>query len=167
MVDRLIVPKNALHGRSVEARFRFYADRRGPDECWPWVGQRSANGYGYLSVGGRKVVASRVCWELVHGPIPVGLHVCHRCDNPPCVNPGHLFLGTPRDNSEDMRRKGRGSPPPVRRGAANSKTKLSDEQVAAIRRRWAAGGITKTALASQFGVHRSRVFQLVNRKDSR
>jgi hypothetical protein len=83
------------------------------------------------------------------------------------VNPGHLFLGTPRDNSEDMRRKGRGSPPPVRRGAANSKTKLSDEQVAAIRRRWAAGGITKTALASQFGVHRSRVFQLVNRKDSR
>lgn len=78
--------------------------------CWLWLGVER-NGYGTYTVraNGRKKMhsAHRFAWERVHGPIPKGLFACHRCDTPGCVNPDHIFLGTPRDNFEDMRRKRR------------------------------------------------------------
>jgi hypothetical protein len=83
-------------------------DRSG--DCWRWTGARNANGYGILTrrrLNLRSVLAHRYSWMLANGPIPAGLHVLHRCDNPPCVRPGHLFLGTDADNNADMRRKGR------------------------------------------------------------
>ena len=83
------------------------------DGCWEWQGARSASGYGSMfSASGGHHVAHRVIWEDVNGPIPDGLWVLHRCDNPPCCRPDHLFLGTPADNTADMIAKGRG------RGAA-------------------------------------------------
>jgi hypothetical protein len=81
--------------------------------CRPWRGTRDRDGYGVLGVDGRQQRAHRVVWELTHGPIPDGLCVCHHCDNPPCVEPTHPFLGTHADNVRDAVAKGRrrGRPP--------------------------------------------------------
>lgn len=91
-------------------RFWPKVDRRGPDECWPWKAARRAAGYGKIGRGksGRGwMLAHRASWELAHGPISSETLVLHRCDNPPCVNPAHLFLGTHADNVHDMVAKGR------------------------------------------------------------
>lgn len=89
-------------------RFWPRVDKSG--DCWLWTGARMKNGYGVVWLAepiGRMGLVHRVAWELTNGPIPDGLFACHRCDNPPCCNPDHLFLGTVRDNALDMVAKGR------------------------------------------------------------
>lgn len=76
--------------------------------CWLWVGAKSSNGYGEFWLAGRPQGAHRVAWQDTHGEIPGGLRVLHKCDTPLCVNPEHLFLGTAKDNMQDMLLKGRG-----------------------------------------------------------
>ena len=111
--------------------------------CWLWLGAVNRNGYGTWS--GDK--AHRISWRLHQGEIPKGLYVCHRCDVKNCVNPAHLFLGTPGDNMRDMCVKGRGVFP---RGERNGRSKLMTSQVAEIKNRAKRGNYS--ALAREFNV---------------
>ena len=76
-------------------------------ECIEWSGSRNREGYGRFKIAGQSFLAHRIMWEEANGPIPDGLNICHTCDNPPCVNVDHLFLGTDKDNTRDSMAKGR------------------------------------------------------------
>jgi hypothetical protein len=133
---------------SLEERFRI---NLGPPDpvtgCIEWTGLRD-KGYGQIYREGKMVRTHRLAWELKHGPIPKGMKVCHSCDNPPCCNDEHLYLGTDADNNADREAKGRGKQP---KGEANGNSKLTEADVREIRRRLAAGEF-QHVLALEYGV---------------
>lgn len=133
----------------VENLFWAKVDKCGEDECWGWQKARHPKGYGQFSFNGTTNRAHRVAWILVYGPIPKGLYVCHRCDNPPCCNPKHLFLGTQKDNMEDCARKER------------KKQKLSQKDIVEIRRKYTVDKILQVQLAKQFGISNRTISQIV------
>ena len=141
---------------TVLRRFWAKVDRRGADECWPWKAYRSPSGHGRIRLGGRgarTMSASRFAWELEHGPVPRGLEVIHRCPNGWCVNPAHLFVGTPADRGAELFRQGRTSS-----GERHHKSRLTAVQVAEIRALLAASPRpTLAAVAKQFGIAREHV----------
>ena len=96
-------------GARIDPVVRFWAKVQKSDGCWPWTASVNVAGYGLFNPGGRSssVLAHRWAWEQANGSIPTGLFICHHCDTPACVRPDHLFLGTARDNTHDMLRKGR------------------------------------------------------------
>lgn len=158
------------------ARFWTKVDRGNKDECWEWKAARNWLGYGTFWVNDLKYCAGahRVSWEIENGPIPEGMWVCHRCDNPGCVNPAHLFLGTALDDMRDKANKGRSSSLEVlgedwgerckrwaRRGTEHHTAVLTEEMVLEMRR-WHAAGWNKTQLAHAFGVQRERVRYALN-----
>jgi hypothetical protein len=99
--------------RMVPVAMRFWPRVAFGDGCWEWQGSRVSNGYGHINGIGNGY-AHRAAWELTYGPIPDGLQVLHRCDNPPCVRLDHLFIGTTLDNMRDRDAKGRGRGGPNR-----------------------------------------------------
>jgi hypothetical protein len=138
---------------------RIGYDDIGP--CWEWVAARNALGYGVCGQLGQQS-AHRASWVLHHGQIPVGAHVLHRCDNPSCVRPDHLFLGTHQENMTDMRVKGRARGKD-QDGESHATHKLTEEQVREIRSRHAAGAKQKD-LAPEFMVHKATINDVVLRK---
>jgi hypothetical protein len=129
----------------VERFDRFVVRQPG---CWGWSGA-TRNGYGALGRGGHGkglVYAHRLSWELANGPIPDGMCVLHRCDNPPCANPDHLWLGTKTDNNRDM----------VAKGRHIGYRRLTVDQVREIRR----SGERVRVLADRFGVSISAIYQV-------
>jgi len=148
----------------VPAEVRFWANVRKTDTCWLWTGATATFGHGQFRVEGRLRLASRFSWELHRGPIPDGLCVLHNCpggDDPACVNPEHLWLGTKGDNNLDRDRKGRSVWP---NGEAHYRAGLNDEQVAEIRQRYAAGGITHHQLADAYGSSKRAVGAIIRRQ---
>jgi hypothetical protein len=130
------------------------------DQCWEWQRYRHPDGYGMLGVEGRNVYAHRQAWTLTNGEIPAGMVVCHRCDNPACCNPAHLFLGTQGDNIRDCHRKGRNRSRNSA-GAANPSARLTSRDVEAIRRLYAAGNVTQTDLAHAFHITQTQVSKII------
>lgn len=136
----------------IEQRFWAKVKKGGDGECWLWQGARKPTGYGKVTVRDphkRGVGAHRFAWELTHGRIRDGLHVCHRCDNPPCVNPRHLFLGTISDNIRDSFAKGRKD----FRGEGCPRARLKAEQVRRIR----ASTEPLAVVAKEFGISQTHV----------
>lgn len=130
--------------------------------CWFWQGARFNNGYGSFWLNGRGRRAHRVSWVLYRGRIPENRYVLHRCDNPPCVNPAHLFLGTLSDNSIDRDRKGRGNPLIGARGEKSCRSKLTEHQVREI---ICLGGVLKQKdIATRFSVTPSTVCSILKNK---
>jgi hypothetical protein len=102
--DASITPKQVNFDKSVNI-FLSHIDKTG--DCWVWTGCLNAYGYGVTRINGKLYTAHRFSWFMTHGPIPDGLCILHKCDNPPCVNPSHLFIGTKADNMWDKSFKGR------------------------------------------------------------
>lgn len=129
-------------------RFEKFISPEPNSGCWLWAGCVDRKGYGEFRFRGRSQFAHRVSFILHHGEIAKGLCVLHRCDNPSCVNPEHLFLGSVADNNDDMRRKGRQAS-----GTRNGQAKLTPSQIAIIRKSTA----PQKALAREFGVNQSTI----------
>lgn len=135
---------------------RYWPRVRQSDGCWEWTGKKTGDGYGCFIFHEKQVAAHRVSWEIHFGPIPDGLLVLHRCDNPPCSRPDHLFLGTNSDNARDREAKGRGykgpgGTLPHKQGSAHGRSKLTEDQVVTIRS-LRKSGATYAQLAKMFGV---------------
>lgn len=179
------------HARAIPLEQRFWTNVQKSDECWIWTGLTDNDGYGLVWGGpsvGQSLRAHRVAYEMTYGPIPQGMVVCHRCDNPPCIRPDHLFLGTVADNNADAQSKGRlatgersglhthperrsfgdanGSrrfPERLRRGEAVTNSKLTEAQVVEIRARYA-NGESQTSIARAFGIAPTNVARIVKRE---
>jgi hypothetical protein len=126
------------------------------DGCWEWRGSLNEHGYGRFGYG---VLAHRYAWELMVGPIPRGLGVLHRCDNPRCIRPDHCFLGDQKANMQDMRSKGRST-----RGERSSSALLSESDVIDIRTLRTMYRAGLGVLASAYGVHRRTIDAITGRK---
>lgn len=123
---------------------RFWSKVQKGNECWTWTASTDRWGYGYFGYANRVGKAHRASWEIHYGPIPQGMLVCHHCDNPSCVRPDHLFLGTDADNMADRYAKGR-----YVTGERHPNARLTDAQVRLIRER-AAHGERTSVLAADF-----------------
>lgn len=170
--------------------FRFWKNVQITPSCWIWTGRKDKDGYGQFSrYHGQPLRAPRFAWEETYGPIPKTLFVLHGCDNPACVNPKHLFLGTALDNAQDCVNKNRTAtgdqngarthpenlvrgdghwmrrtPAKINRGEATGHAKLTAEQVQDIRKRYETGSATKIQLANEFSVSRQNISCIIRRK---
>jgi len=144
------------------------------DGCWLWVMGKNKQGYGKINVAGKDALAHRVSYLITKGEIPHGMFVCHTCDNPTCVNPDHLFLGTPADNMADKVKKGRQArgdelrkaqqkgAQTFRRGVETGHAKVNESQVVEIRE-LSASGLKYPQIAIRYGISINGVFHIVKR----
>ena len=149
-----------------EAVRRFWKRVNKGLNCWQWLGCIVDGGYGQIRVDGKMLRTHRVSWEIENGPIPDNLVVCHKCDNPPCVCPEHLFLGTIADNNRDCIEKGRGAWAMSREsmvcGERSPHAKLHDEDVRRIRTMHRSG-MSCVAIAKHYPVHPATISKITRR----
>lgn len=162
-VPRLVRPV----GLSASKRLKFYGwterlvvPELGP--CWEWNGSKNENGYGSLQIDNQhKVLVHRLAYETWVEPIPEGLLLRHKCDNPPCINSDHLVPGTNADNMRDMRERHRH---PGAKGVRNSHAKLTEDEIRDIRAEYAKGVLTQTMIAETYGVSQTQISTVVLQK---
>jgi len=148
--------------RSPEEKFWKKVNIGNPDDCWEWIGARGPGEYGAFGMG-KTTRAHRVSWIFAYGDIPEGMLVCHKCDNPPCVNPRHLFLGTPKDNVNDMILKGRSVYSGRKKLAEPSyKSMISDELANCIAKEYWESPVSRKTLSSRYGISEYHISLIVN-----
>lgn len=133
---------------------RFSNNIKKTEKCWEWTGNKTKSGYGTISINGKDLRVHRISWERTNGPIPTGFHICHKCDNPACVNPGHLFLGTHIDNMNDSLKKGRR--PSI----------LKKEDIPIIRKMYLDGKYQKE-IGNLYGVSKGCIHDIISGKNWR
>ena len=155
---------------------RFFSHVEKTSDCWKWVGAKNNDGYGNVNCGGTFHKAHRVSWFLHFGDIPFGMNILHKCDNPSCVRPSHLFVGSQTDNMRDCARKGRkacGDRHPFRidrtlvaRGERAGKAKLKESEVLEIRNLYRpySREFSTPCLAKKYGVNTKSIHDIVTRK---
>ncbi len=142
---------------------RFWTKVEKYDGCWQWKASKNRDGYGKFSINRNDwVLAHRFSWELHYGPIPEGLKVLHKCDNPECTNPDHLFIGTNLDNSRDCIQKGRFT----HKGELHFNSKFTEDQIIEIRKRYENREFQRI-IAKDFGTTQAQISQIVLRKQWR
>src|SRR6476619_5300697 len=143
-----------------EARFWPKVIKADGNACWEWQGSITPDGYGSFGISSnRQESTHRVSWRITNGSIPEGMWVLHKCDNRKCCRPDHLFLGNRRDNIDDMLQKGRQN-----RGSINGQSKLSEVQVADIRRQSRIAGFSQKRAAAVYGVRPNLISRVVSNK---
>ena len=151
----------------MEERFWKKVNKKGGNSCWEWKAGRFTTGYGQFWKNNKLARAHRVAWELTKGEIPENQCVLHKCDNPPCVNPIHLWLGTMKENTLDMISKNRQryvGPWPVLRGEDRPNSKLKEYQVKKIREMYNKDRWTHATLGAKFGVKGGIIGDILSRR---
>jgi hypothetical protein len=151
-------PVKGTRPRYASVEERFWAKVHKNSGCWEWTAALSTGGYGRLGVNGQSLAAHRLAWQFTIGPVPEGLCVLHRCDNRRCVRPGHLYLGTYRDNARDREMRGRSHD---RSGMHNGRARFTEDQVREIRR--LAETMPQYEVANRFDTTQARVSEMVRR----
>ena len=151
-----------LRRANLEQRFWPKVSKGLDDDCWPWIAKAvHPFGYGRMTSGrGVNLKAHQISWALVNGPIPNGKIIAHRCDNPRCCNPSHLFCATMRDNTHDMISKGRWEKPPIRRGSRHALAKLEEAKIIEIR----SDPRSAPVVAAEYGVCPMTIYRIRKRK---
>lgn len=143
---------------SFEDRFWMHTDKKSNEECWDWKAEKDIKGYGIMNYS-KTTKAHRISWLIHYGDIPEGMLVCHHCDNPSCVNPNHLFLGTVKDNNLDKVSKGRQK---GAQGERNHGAILNEKQVEVIRFLYSSGKYSTYFLSDVFQVSRNCISRIIN-----
>jgi len=133
-------------------------DKRGEDECWNWL-DRLSNGYGQMRFNNKAYGAHRFVYEEVYGMIPEGLFICHKCNNPSCCNPNHLYAGTQKDNQKQMVNEGRSA-----KGEMQSLSKLTTRDILKIRSLYSTNEKNQIELGKIFGVDNATISDITRRK---
>jgi hypothetical protein len=149
-----------MHELTAQERARYFSKVSipydgNPEQCWNWIGTRNSQQYGKIVIRGKWYGAHRVAWFLATGEDSADMFVCHTCDNKLCVNPAHLFLGSPQDNARDMVNKGRHTSPDIS-GERNPRAKLCDADIPTIRQQVARGART-SGIARAYEVSRQTI----------
>lgn len=153
-------------GQKVNSYARFWAKVDKTPTCWNWTGAKHSFGYGSVRISRRAYKAHRVSYEWLIGPIPEGMCLLHTCDNPMCVNPSHLQVGTKMDNTQDMMRKGRQKIIGAK-GERVHGSKLTPELVIKIRAEYRAGGVSQYRLAERYAVSQPAIGKIVRHENWR
>jgi len=161
--------KDMAHRQDFHERFWSKVFKDETTGCWMWCGDRTKSGYGQIVPmrtrkrpklpSNKRKMAHRISWQIAHGPIANTTLICHKCDNPSCVNPDHLFPGTHKDNTQDCLNKGRMNPAI---GTRSGSAKLTEHQIIEIRRMYKPWKFSAGKLAAIFKVSRCSIWKIVN-----